>query len=114
MKKAILSSLILLLAFICLCVGTLIGRGSIGEKTMITYELEPVETQPPSDTAININTATVEQFMTLPGVGVVLAQRFVDYRMEYGPFDRIDDLIHVDGIGIATIDRFRDEITVGG
>ena len=81
---------------------------------MITYDLEPLETNPPSPTALNINTATIEEFMTLPGVGEVLATRIVAYRTENGPFERIDDLMLVDGIGLATIDRFRDDITVGG
>lgn len=114
MKNAIVSLLIVLLAFLCLCTGTSIGRRSVGERAMITYDLVPTETNPPADTAININTATVEELMTLPGVGEVLATRIVNYRAENGPFERVDELMLVDGIGLATLDRVRDDITVGG
>lgn len=114
MKKAITSSLVIFLAFLCLCIGVFLGRSSVGERAMITYALVPAETDPPSDTAVNINTATVEELMTLPGVGEVLATRIITYRTENGPFKQIDELMLVDGIGLSTIDRFRHEITVGG
>ena len=48
---------------------------------------------------ININTATVDQLMTLPGIGEVLAQRIVDYREANGPFPSVAALTNVSGIG---------------
>ncbi|MEV5610251.1 ComEA family DNA-binding protein [Streptomyces sp. NPDC052225] len=48
---------------------------------------------------IGLNTATVEQLDTLPGVGPVLAQHIIDYRTEHGGFRSVDELREVNGIG---------------
>ncbi|MFJ1645628.1 helix-hairpin-helix domain-containing protein [Streptomyces sp. NPDC088258] len=48
---------------------------------------------------LSLNTATPEQFDTLPGVGPVLAQRIVDYRTRHGGFRSVDELREVSGIG---------------
>ncbi|MET8285594.1 ComEA family DNA-binding protein [Streptomyces sp. NPDC005132] len=48
---------------------------------------------------VSLNTATVEQLDTLPGVGPVLAQHIVEYRTEHGGFHSVDELREVNGIG---------------
>jgi competence protein ComEA len=48
---------------------------------------------------VSLNTATVEQLDTLPGVGPVLAQHIIDYRTQYGGFRSVDELREVNGIG---------------
>jgi len=48
---------------------------------------------------INVNTATLSQLDTLPGIGPVLAQRIIDYREAHGPFTSPAQLILVEGIG---------------
>jgi competence protein ComEA len=48
---------------------------------------------------ISLNTATVEQLDTLPGVGPVLAQHILDYRAQHGGFRSVDELREVNGIG---------------
>jgi competence protein ComEA len=48
---------------------------------------------------VSLNTATVEQLDTLPGVGPVLAQHIVDYRAQHGGFRSVDELREVNGIG---------------
>jgi competence protein ComEA len=48
---------------------------------------------------VSLNSATVEQLDTLPGVGPVLAQHIVDYRMQHGGFRSVDELREVNGIG---------------
>ena len=114
MKKAIVSLLIVLLAFLSLCAGMSIGRRSVGHRTTISYEMVPKETTPPSETTVNINTATIEELMTLPGIGETLAVRIVKYRTENGPFERVDELMLVDGIGLTTLESIRNDITIGG
>ncbi|MGW1887904.1 helix-hairpin-helix domain-containing protein [Streptomyces sp. NPDC001970] len=53
----------------------------------------------PAAGPISLNSATVEQLDTLPGVGPVLAQHIVDYRTEHGGFRSVDELREVKGIG---------------
>jgi competence protein ComEA len=61
---------------------------------------------------VNINTATLDQLETLPGIGEVLAQRILDYRTEHGPFKSIEDLLNVSGIGDARLADLKPHITV--
>ncbi len=61
---------------------------------------------------IDINRAQPWLLEALPGIGEVRAQAIVGYRMEHGPFRRIEDLLKVSGIGPATFDRIRDYLTV--
>jgi competence protein ComEA len=48
---------------------------------------------------VSLNTATVDQLDTLPGVGPVLAQHIVDYRTQHGGFRSVNELREVNGIG---------------
>jgi competence protein ComEA len=48
---------------------------------------------------VSLNTATVEQLDTLPGVGPVLARHILDYRTQHGGFRSVDELREVNGIG---------------
>jgi competence protein ComEA len=61
---------------------------------------------------ININTASETELETLSGIGEVLAATIVEYRTQYGPFASVEDLMDVSGIGPATLDEIRDQVTV--
>ncbi len=62
---------------------------------------------------IKINTAEAWLLdAALPGIGPTLAQRIVDYREENGPFQSIDELLNVDGIGPSTYEEIKDLVTV--
>jgi competence protein ComEA len=54
-------------------------------------------------TPVNLNTATLEQLDTLPGIGPVTAQAILDWRSENGAFTSVDELLEVSGIGDATL-----------
>lgn len=56
-------------------------------------------------TAVDLNTATEEELMLLPGIGETLAGRIVEYRQEHGPFSSVDDLLAIPGIGEGVVDR---------
>ena len=56
---------------------------------------------------LNINTASVHELDTLPGIGEVLAERIVEYRQTHGPFASVDELDHVEGIGEGTLAPIR-------
>lgn len=66
----------------------------------------------PSSGLININWATQAELESLPGIGPGIAQRILDYRDQNGPFDSIEAIQQVSGIGPATFARFQDLITV--
>jgi len=61
---------------------------------------------------VNLNTATVAELQTLPGIGAVLAERIVDYRTKHGQFRSVDELRQVDGIGDAKFAQLKDRVTV--
>jgi competence protein ComEA len=62
---------------------------------------------------VNINTASAEELSKyLPGIGPTYAQRIVDYRKQHGPFQRIEDLMKVKGIGKTLFAKLKDMITV--
>ncbi len=69
-----------------------------------------LSTQPGSK--LNINTATAAELEQLPGIGPVLAQRIVEYRTANGPFESIEDVKKVSGIGEAKFEQIKDLITV--
>jgi competence protein ComEA len=62
---------------------------------------------------ININTATLEQLDTLPGIGPSIAQAIIDYRTANGPFKTIEDINSVKGIGDVLFAKIRAKITIG-
>ena len=64
--------------------------------------------------AININTATVQELEALNGVGPVKAQAIVDYRKANGPFKSVEQIKDVKGIGDATFDKIKGDISVSG
>lgn len=61
--------------------------------------------------AVNINNASAEQLMSLPGIGEVTANAIIEYR-EQTPFERVEDIMNVPGIGEAKFNGIRDLICV--
>jgi competence protein ComEA len=62
---------------------------------------------------ININTATLEELDTLPGIGPSTAQKIIDHRNEHGPFPTIEAILDVSGIGPAKFDAIKALISAG-
>lgn len=56
---------------------------------------------------VSLNSATLEQLDTLPGIGPSLAQQILSYRESHGPFTSIDQLTDVPGIGAAKLEQLR-------
>jgi competence protein ComEA len=58
-------------------------------------------------TSIDINSATVEELDSLPGIGTVKAQSIITYRETHGNFTSLDDLLNVPGIGVSLLEQIK-------
>lgn len=65
-----------------------------------------------ADGLIRVNSASLSDLERLPGVGPVLAQHIVAYRDDNGPFDVVEDLLAVPGIGEVKLAGMRDSVLV--
>ncbi len=100
----------------------LVGFGS---KSQPKQSLPPVARAPVESTKapqqprlifaerININTASIDELVELPGIGDSLARRIIRYRTENGLFAQKKDLQNVKGVGPVLFARIRDFITIG-
>lgn len=61
---------------------------------------------------LNINTATIEELQTLPGIGETKAKNIIEYRNNNGNFTKIEDVLEVPGIGNSIYDQIKENITV--
>ena len=65
-----------------------------------------------SDGKVDINTAEKNELMTLPGIGEAKADAIVRYREEHGTFQKIEDLMEVEGIKEGVFQKVKDQIKV--
>jgi len=72
----------------------------------------PGLSQPAPGGMLNLNTATLDQLDTLPGVGPAIAKRIIEYRDSIGGFTTVDQITQVSGIGEATFTKIKAQITV--
>lgn len=62
---------------------------------------------------LDLNTAAAEELESLPGIGEELARRIVEYREEHGPFETVEELMEVSGIGQGKLAGLEGRVTVG-
>lgn len=61
---------------------------------------------------ININTASVQELMTLTGIGEAKASDIISYREEHGPFSETSDIMKIQGIKEGIYNKIKDKITI--
>ncbi|MDH3306600.1 MAG: ComEA family DNA-binding protein [Acidimicrobiia bacterium] len=85
---------------------------SDGQQIVVPDASSPVASGAAPDGRIAINRATAGELEGLAGVGPVLAGRIVSHREQFGPFESVEDLLDVPGIGESKLASLKDQITV--
>lgn len=89
---------------------------SVAETKALTTEQqvagseESVNSREKENDRINLNTATAEQLMELPGIGEAKAAAILSYRAKIGTFANIEEIKNVSGIGEAMFEKIKDKI----
>ena len=61
---------------------------------------------------VNLNSATLDELATLPGIGEKTAAKILEYRDKNGPFKKIEELMNVQGIGEKSFLKLKPQLTV--
>lgn len=91
--------------FLCALALAGLGAGFLFKKYSRLKELPYLETKPK---IVNINNATAQELIALPGIGAALAGRIIEYRNENGAFEDLQGLSQVKGIRNQTIEKLKD------
>ena len=78
-----------------------------------TVQAAPAQQEKAGKTvSVSINKADSEQLESVRGIGPALAERIIQYRQNNGPFEHLEDLVRVPGIGQAKFERIKAELAV--
>lgn len=83
------------------------GQAAVGQSVLPQSEVVAAP-----QFMVDVNHAPQHELEALPEVGASLATRIVDYRQSQGPFRQIDDLLHVRGVGLRTLEQLRPMLLV--
>jgi len=92
--------------------GALNLAAPLGDGARLVVPGADAEVDGGTDGVVRINSASAKDLEQLPGVGPVLAARIAAYRDENGPFEAVEDLLAVPGIGESKLAALRDSVLV--
>ncbi len=95
-----------------LCDAQKIYISTIGENINENFNAVNSVSYMIDDSKVNINTATSVELESIPGIGPSIASRIIAFRDTNGPFQSINDIIDIRGIGEKTLDSIREYITI--
>ena len=100
--------------FLCLLLGLFLrDRAALEAPAAVETDLSvPLEEVRPDPSPVNLNTADPAALTALPGIGEELAARIADYREAHGPFETVEDLTEVPGIGQGKLAALEGLVTV--
>jgi competence protein ComEA len=101
-EKTMKSNKLKITCVLILCIG----------MTMSSISVLAQKSSPASTEKINLNSATLEQLQTLPGIGPAIAKSIIDHRTKVGKFSRIEEIINVKGIGEKKFQKIKDRLAV--
>lgn len=76
----------------------------------VLYNSQVIVVNKKRNNLISINTATLNELITLPGIGESIANRIIEYRLIYGSFNNLEDLMNVNGIGNGKFKKLKEYI----
>jgi len=68
---------------------------------------------PANGAKVDLNSADEAELMTVKGIGKAKAKAIIEYRQKNGPFKSVDDLTKVKGIKEKSLQKFKNQLTVG-
>lgn len=95
-----------------------VNLAQIVQDQMILYvpnkneQVQEVAAFSKGETKIQINAASKEQLEKITGIGSRKAESILKYREEHGPFQKIEDLLEIDGIGAKSLEKIKDQIII--
>lgn len=118
MKKSLWALLGITGVFFCILLGVFIGRNFVSNGIIINNNHNNSITESSDQTqnvnVLDLNAATLDELVLLPGIGETLAQRIIDYRTEHNGFTSVDELKRVSGIGDKKFEDIMPYVRVGG
>jgi competence protein ComEA len=107
--------LVLTGVFLCVLLGLFFRDRARLETAGIETEVEVSQEEIlPDLSPLDLNRATNGELAQLPGIGEELARRIVEYREANGPFESVEELMEVSGIGEGKFAGLEGRITVNG
>ena len=104
-----------ILGIVCVIVitvfGTMLLKMETADKSVIMKPDLAAVTENKQEITVNINTAAKEELMMLENIGAQKADDIIEHRNKK-PFEKIEDLMLVSGIGQKTFDKIKDHITI--
>ena len=95
---------------LALCIG--LSCGSVSVMAQQAGADSATATKTTDVAKVNLNSATVEQLTSLPGVGSATAKLIIEYRTQVGKFSRIEELMNVKGIGEKKFEALKNYLTL--
>ncbi|MGP4042380.1 helix-hairpin-helix domain-containing protein [Gracilibacillus sp. D59] len=82
------------------------AKGETPEKTNVVQGVQD------EDPKVKVNIASAEEMQAIPGIGEVKANAIIEYRETNGPYEKLEDLTKVSGIGDKTVERMKEYIRI--